>query len=104
MMCFLSSLVQQTYKPDVTINLAYIRNNGSPTTESLIQFYSKLGIKFRTIGVDNLNDIAYRGALRNAQIALSDAEWLFFYDVDQILPPDFFEKWSRCRSNDFCIR
>ena len=103
MMCFLSSLLQQTYLPNITINLAYIRNNGSPVTESLIDFYRKRGIKFRAIAFDDVTDIAYRAKLRNAQIALSRSEWLFFYDVDQILPPDFFEKWSKVLNDEKCI-
>jgi hypothetical protein len=91
---FLSSLVQQIYKPDITINLAYIRNNGNPCTEELIEFYKKDGINFRPIGFDNLEDIAYRGALRNAQIAVSRSDWLYFYDCDQVLAPDYFDKWK----------
>jgi GT2 family glycosyltransferase len=100
---FLSSLVQQTYRPDVTINLAYIRDNGTPTTEEIIEFYKKDGIKFRTMCFENVEDIAYRGTLRNAQIALSRGEWIYFYDCDQVLPKDYFEKWKNILNNDDCI-
>jgi hypothetical protein len=103
MMWFLSSLLQQTGKFNITVNLAYIRNNGLPSTESLISFYTKCGIKFRAIGFDNLRDIAYRGVLRNAQISLSKAEWLFFYDIDQIMPPDYFENLSKILTDEPCL-
>lgn len=100
---FLASLVQQTYLPDVIINLAYVRTGASPDTELIMSRYKRLGIKFRGIGFDSIDDIAYRGALRNAQIAVSRAEWLFFYDVDQVLSPDFFEKWKEKLNDAPCI-
>jgi hypothetical protein len=103
MMWFLSSLLQQVGKFNFTVNLAYVRNNGSPNTESLIGFYRKSGIEFRAIGFDSLDDIAYRGVLRNAQIALSKSEWLFFYDIDQILPCDYFKKLSKVLTDESCI-
>ena len=100
---FLSSLVQQTYLPDVTINLAYVNTGASPNTNLIISRYERKGIKFREMIFNSIDDIAYRGALRNAQIALSRADWIFFYDVDQVLAPDFFEKWKDKLNNDACI-
>jgi len=98
---FLSSLLQQSLLPDVTVNLAYIKNNGSPRTEDIISFYRSQGIKFRTLILEDVEDLAYRGKIRNAQISLSRAEWLFFFDIDQILHPDFFRKWVPALSGDF---
>jgi hypothetical protein len=91
---FLSSLLQQSYLPDVTVNLAYVKNNGSPSTESIIDFYRSKGIKFRTIILEDANDLAFRGKIRNAQISLSRSDYLFFYDIDQVLHPDFFKLWK----------
>jgi hypothetical protein len=101
MVWFLSSLLQQTFLPDVTINLAYTKNNGSPSTESIVDFYRAQGIKFRTIIFEDPADISFRGKLRNAQIALSKGDWLFFYDVDQVLHPDFFKIWCPTLTRDF---
>lgn len=98
---FLSSLLQQSVLPDVTINLAYIKNNGSPRTEDIISFYRSQGIKFRTLILEDVEDLAYRGKIRNAQISISRAEWLFFFDIDQVLHPNFFKKWVPALSGDF---
>jgi hypothetical protein len=80
-----------------------VNTGASPNTNLVVSRFQRHGIKFREIVFNSIDDIAYRGALRNAQIAVSRAEWIFFYDVDQVLAPDFFEKWKDKLNNDDCI-
>lgn len=88
----LSSIAQQKGKiPELTINIAYVKNDGEPTTEKVINtFRDKLTIKEKVY--DSVDKILDRGLVRNDLIGLSDSEWIFMADCDHVYPTSFFSE------------
>jgi hypothetical protein len=108
MMCYLyqkrltwllSSIVQQKVKPDLIISIVSVRNNGNPTTEQIIDFYSKeFGLIFNHILLNDREELAYRGNIRNLQVEKCKSEWIYFSDTDYVFPPNFFEELEKILS------
>lgn len=88
----LSSIAQQVGNiPDLTINIAYVKNDGEPTTEEVINtFRNKLTIKEKVY--DSIDQVLDRGSVRNDLIKMSDSEWIFMADCDHIYQVDFFSE------------
>jgi len=89
----LSSLLQQTGSVNFIINVAYVRNNGKPSTEEIMAFYRKTGLVFvETAFEDDLSLPKSRGTIRNYQIKNSSGKWIFFADCDVVYSSDFLSK------------
>ncbi len=91
----LSSIHQQNESPDIIINIAYLKNEGSPRTEDIVNYYSNLGMKFNCTEFISKDDVCKRGFARNEQIRISKGDWLYFSDCDLIYHPDHFKKLSQ---------
>ena len=94
----LSSLMQQIDPPEITVDIAYQKENGDPWTEDVIEWFGgPLGddngwyppINFRhTVCGDEIKGA--RGVVRNRQLAASQADWILFADCDHVYDPHFF--------------
>ena len=86
----LSSLLQQIGDvPDLVISIAHPPENGSPTTESICNFFKNEGLDIREIIIP-MDEIQYRGLARNEQLRQCTCEWILFADTDMVYSPDFF--------------
>lgn len=92
----MSSILQQIGDvPDITFSIAYPKNNGSPTTESVCDFFESEGLKIRRIPYDGMEVIQYRGLVRNEQIKQADCDWILFADTDMAYSPLFFDNLEK---------
>jgi hypothetical protein len=85
----LSSLLQQTEK-SIIVDIAYHRNNGSPSTEEVISLFKDKGLCINERPYDDFEYFQYRGLVRNDQIKECKTEWLLFSDTDMVYHPEFF--------------
>jgi len=91
----LSSLVAQEDSPKIVFDIASLKDNGTPTTEQVIEkhrckFFPNLRV-YHDVW-DDAETFQYRGNVRNAQIARCDTQWLLFADTDMVYHPQFFNK------------
>lgn len=86
----LSSLLQQVGAPELEVDVAYVRNNGNPNTESVCSFFRSQGLKIRETVYQSMEGIQCRGDVRNHQLAKSEADWIVFADTDMAYDPLFF--------------
>ena len=90
----LSSLIQQKqhgHRPDIVFDVGYVRNNGTPTTESVCAFFRDLGLQIKETVYEDMSEIQFRGLVRNRQLAGCDTEWILFADTDMVYDRDFFD-------------
>jgi hypothetical protein len=75
---------------DLGFNVAYIKDNGSP---SVPQVYLKFKDRIRVdlLEYPDHQDFQYRGWVRNRQLENTKADWIIFADSDMVYPPDFFK-------------
>ncbi len=90
----LSSILQQNDYDlsKLKINIAALRGNGNPTTEDLVDFFRHQGLNISILHFDDVDVFAKRGLVRNRQIDVTESEWLFFADADNVYHPDFFKE------------
>jgi hypothetical protein len=87
----LSSLAQQTMPNLVEVDVAFLPNNGRPSTEEVVAcFQDKLSIR-RSFWTD-FERFQYRGLVRNQQIQECRTPWLMFGDCDMVYHPDYFQR------------
>ena len=87
----MSSCLQQVGDvPHITFSVAYPKNNGSPTTESVCSFFRDKGLDVKEFPYEDERAIQFRGLVRNAQLAASKADWILFSDSDMVYSPTFF--------------
>jgi hypothetical protein len=86
----LSSILEQIGNiPNIIINIGYVKNDGDPQTENVINvFKNKLHIIEKKY--DSVDDILHRGNVRNDLLHISDSEWVFWADCDHIYQNNFF--------------
>lgn len=87
----LSSLREQVYNmDDVLINISSLEHNGDPTTEEVIEYFKKEGLRIKHTTFFDQDLFAKRGLVRNRNIIESCSDWLFFADADVVYHPEFF--------------
>ena len=87
-----SSLLHQVGNvPKLTFSVAYPKNNGNPTTESVCSFFRGKGLDVKEFPYEDERAIQFRGLVRNAQLAASTADWILMADCDMVYHPRFFE-------------
>ncbi|MBI5773969.1 MAG: glycosyltransferase family 2 protein [Verrucomicrobia bacterium] len=87
----LSSLGQQTRKDLLVVDVAHLPGNGTPSTETVLQFFAPhLTIKGSTW--NELSLFQKRGLVRNRQLQECRTEWLLFADCDMVYHPEYFER------------
>ena len=86
-----SSLLHQVGTvPKLTFSVAYPKNNGNPTTESVCSFFKGKGLDVKEFPYEDERAIQYRGLVRNAQLAASAADFMLFADSDMVYSQGFF--------------
>jgi len=86
----LSSLCQQTRRDLLSIDVAYLRGNGQPSTEAVLNYFRQW-ISLKDSAWDNYKDFQKRGLVRNRQLQETQTEWLIFSDCDMVYHPDYIE-------------
>lgn len=91
----LSSILQQAIWPfDIVVDIACMKNNGAPNTESIADMFRKYNLDVRLTVCDNKDMFARRGLVRNVQTenAIRDkAEYIFYADADNVYHKNFFK-------------
>lgn len=87
----LSSLAQQSRPDLISVDIAHMPGNGSPTTEAVCDLFGSR-LKIRPRAWAEMEQFQYRGIVRNDQIAACRTEWLMFGDSDMVYHPDYFER------------
>jgi hypothetical protein len=87
----LSSLSQQT-KCTFEVDVAYLKDNGTPNTLSVIDFFSKIGVAVRGRPYSDFSRFERRGYTRTDQLRAVTTEWIWFADSDHVLHPEFVER------------
>ena len=89
----LSSIVSQCDDkiPVIRVNIAHVKNNGSPSCEDLASFFfHKYGLDFELVTYDNTEELQYRGLARNRQITKAKSDWILFADSDMVYTKTFW--------------
>lgn len=91
----LSSILQQTGQvPEIIVNISHSENNGTPTTESVIDFFKGKGLNIVSTVVPD-NSKHNRSVARARQLANTKADWMIFADADMVYSRGFFEDLGR---------
>lgn len=86
----LSSILQQEGDvPEILISISYLPNTGNPTTEEVISFFTKKGLKILSIPLKEGQEMN-RAIPRNIRAKQSVADWILFADSDMAYSVDFF--------------
>jgi hypothetical protein len=96
-----SSLLQQVGDvPKLTFSVAYPKNNGNPTTEDVCKYFREKGLNVKEFPYQDEKEIQFRGLVRNAQLAASEAKFILFSDSDMVYDPHFFEDLGKKLEGD----
>jgi len=87
----LSSLSAQTCPDLVHVDVAFMPNNGNPTTESVIELF-KDKISLSQSLFDDYSIFQRRGLVRNHQLLGCKTEWLLFSDCDMVYHPEYLAR------------
>lgn len=90
----LSSLMEQTRRGRFEVNVAYVPENGHPTTEAVLDFFSPSLRIVRSCWPDE-TQFKKRGLVRNRQLLECQTEWLLFADCDMVYHPRYFLHLAR---------
>lgn len=97
----LSSLLQQELSNhQIEIHIAHSTNNGTPTTESIIDFFKDRGMRI-TSDIMTEENISKRGLSRNNRVEHTISDWILFADCDMVYHPLFFQDLCSKLENDF---
>jgi hypothetical protein len=96
----LSSILEQIPRkrgldlPEIAVDIAFMRNNGNPTTENVIEYFSKLGLKINSTiyDKDEYETFQLRGITRNFQTINNNVDWILYADSDMVYPTTFFSE------------
>jgi hypothetical protein len=71
-------------------------NNGNPTTEEVVDFYRKCGLKIKLLLMEDKERFAMRGYTRNDQVKMldEDTEYVVFSDCDMVYELGFWKEVS----------
>ena len=84
----------------MTISVASLVGDGSPTTKQVCDFFQSQGLRIKLTEYDNIEIVGRRGAVRNDQLKLADSDWVLFTDSDLAYDPLFFHNLASQLSSD----
>lgn len=92
-----SLLLQEGLKEsgiELVVQICSLRNNGEPTTEQLVEFFRKQGLRVKHGLYDDRDRFAMRGYTRNDQVTAldEDTDYVLFSDCDMVYEPFFFRE------------
>ena len=96
----LSSILNQKGDiPDITVSISYVSGNGNPTTNEVIDFFTKKGLKIISLPLEE-KDGSNRAVPRNIRAGATDADWILFADSDMVYDDHFFEDIKKQLESD----
>ncbi|MFA7219310.1 MAG: glycosyltransferase family A protein [Synergistaceae bacterium] len=96
----LSSILQQKGDiPSIAVSISYVANNGDPTTEKVIEYFTAKGMKIIPVELEE-KDKGNRAIPRNIRAKETEADWILFADCDHVYDPFFFEDIKRQLESD----
>ena len=90
-----SILNQKGDVPKIIFNVAYVKNNGNPTTEKVCEFFRNKGLNIKETVYDDFSLMQYRGFVRNRQLLECKSKWMFFADCDMVYSSMFFDDLAK---------
>jgi len=91
----LSSLLEQEKcGMDLIVDIACMKDNGTPTTRTIANHFFDEGLYVDLNVFDDTDVFAKRGLVRNKQVEMAidqKFDWIFFADCDNVYPPNFFK-------------
>jgi len=87
----LSSIVEQTKKDLVKFDIGFFKDNGSPKTIEVIDFFRNMGLEIHAREFTDYETFKSRGKVRNYQLRECTTEWILFSDCDMVFSNVFFE-------------
>jgi len=88
----LNSFLQQTIKDELIVDVGYYKENGNPSTESVISFFREQGLTIKDTCFEDFDEFKKRGLVRNRQLKECATEWLLFSDSDMVYSSIYFER------------
>jgi hypothetical protein len=86
----LSSILQQQGDiPNIDVSISYTKGNGNPTTEDVIDYFSKKGLNIIPVLLDK-KEVHNRSIPRNIRAKKTQADWILYADSDMVYDPLFF--------------
>lgn len=86
----LSSILQQKGElPELLVSISYTKDNGNPTTESVIELFRKNGMNILDV-VLTPAEVSNRSVSRNIRLKETNSDWILFADCDLVYDNDFF--------------
>lgn len=92
-----SLLLQVKTSEPITMDIAYLKDTGTPTTYDVIDFFERFPdhskkVKFvhHEYNETTLHTFNHRGLIRNDQLRDCKTDWQLFADTDMVYHPQFF--------------
>lgn len=86
----LASLREQIGNDLLSVMIAYTKNNGDPTTETVIDLYKRHLDIIPMPYDDVISRFQYRGYVRNDQLQACRTPWLLYADTDMVYSTSYF--------------
>ena len=97
----LASLAEQEGPgANVLVDLAYVCQEGTPTTEQIIRLYKTPNISWILRPYAKAEDMQYRGIVRSQQLADCKTPWLLFTDTDMVYHCLYFSRLKEWLENE----
>jgi len=98
----LSSLLAQKKQSryELIVDIAHFSDNGNPSTENVINFFSDKGLKIYNRLYNDYDRFKYRGLTRNDQIASCSTDFMLFADTDMVYHNRFFYRMMELITTD----
>jgi len=89
----LSSICQQRHPTfDIVVDIAHLKDNGTPSTEEVISLFVQKGLDIKGTVYDSVDRFQFRGYTRNDQLQSCTTDYMLFADTDMVYHPRFFNK------------
>lgn len=91
----LSSIAEQKGQvPEIVFDIAYPKENGTPTTEEICDFFDPY-VNISSTKYPDERSMQYRGLVRNKQLEKCDTDWILFADCDMVYDSLFFDDLNK---------
>jgi len=103
----LSSILQQVPRnpkvslPEIEVAIAYVKQNGTPLTEDVIEFFKEQGLNIIGHEYPDIKEFQYRGLTRNRALKYTDADWILFADTDMVYHPKYFGELGKLLRSEY---
>ena len=99
-LCWMLSSIYEQNKADeydIVVDVAYLKGNGEPTTEEVIEYFDPLFMlwqrpRIKQTAYENIDKFQYRGITRTHQLQKCETDWMLFADTDMVYHPEYFSR------------